>query len=133
MTTPYEPFADVGTDGKADADETGYDAVTNPDPAGDDYHALRNPRGTERDLDREEGEPYQDVGLDGVAGTCQHGATPPAGVSACWDTGEGDGRWTRSPGLDGCTPATSRSCSAASTPPSSARSACGSTAASATS
>ncbi len=101
VTTPYEPFADVGTDGKADRDEAGYDPVTNPDPAGDDYHALYNPRGTERDLDHETGEPYEDVGLDGVAGTCQHGATPPAGVSACWDTGEGDGRWTRSPGLDG--------------------------------
>lgn len=99
VTTPFEPFADVGTDGKADRDEAGYDAVTNPDPAGDDWHALRNPRGTEGDRDRQEGEPYEDVGLDGVAGTCQHGDTPPGGVTACWDTGQGDGAWTRSPGL----------------------------------
>ena len=99
VTTPYEPFDDVGTDGQADAREPGYDPVTNPDPAGDDYHALRNPRGTERDLDHQEGEPYRDVGLDGVAGTCQHGAAPPMGVTACWDTGEADGHWNRSPSL----------------------------------
>lgn len=100
VTTPFEPFADVGTDGKASRDEAGYDPVTNPDPAGDDWHALRNPRGTEGDLDRQEGEPYEDVGLDGVAGTCQHGATPTPPVRACWDTGQGNGRWDRSPGLD---------------------------------
>ena len=100
VTTPYEPFSDVGTDGKASADEAGYDAATNPDPAGDDFHALRNPRGTEGDRDHQDGEPYEDVGLDGIPGTCQHGQTPVLPIRACWDTGEGDARWTRSPGLD---------------------------------
>ncbi|HVV85967.1 MAG TPA: hypothetical protein VHE35_23065 [Kofleriaceae bacterium] len=99
VTTPYEPFSDVGTDGKADVDEPGYDPVTNPDPDGDDWHALRNPRGTEGDRDHEDGEPFEDVGLDGVAGTCQHGQTPVPPVRACWDTGEGNGHWDRSPGL----------------------------------
>ncbi len=96
---PYEPFQDVGTDGLADADEPGYDAVTNPDPNGDDYHYLRNPLGTEGNFDYDEGEPYEDVGLDGVAGTCQQGETPGAGVAGCYDYGEGDNQWTISPNL----------------------------------
>ena len=95
ITDPFEPFADVGADGQADADEPGYDPVTNPDPAGDDYHALRNPRGTEGDHDRQDGEPFEDVGLDGVAGTCQWSAATPT----CYDAGEGDGQWTQSPNL----------------------------------
>ncbi|MBK7071634.1 MAG: hypothetical protein IPH44_04950 [Myxococcales bacterium] len=95
ITDPFEPFADVGADGLADAAEPGYDAATNPDPNGDDYHALRNPRGTEGDHDRQAGEPYEDVGLDGVAGTCQWSAA----ATACYDTGEGDGQWTQSPNL----------------------------------
>jgi hypothetical protein len=88
-----EPFADVGLDGKASAQEAGYDAATNPDPAGDDWHPLRNPAGTENNHWRDEGESYEDVGLDGVAGTCQ---MPAAG---CFDHGEGDGRFTLNPGL----------------------------------
>ncbi len=99
ITNAFEPFDDVGTDGVASVSEPGYDPVTNPDPAGDDYHALRNPLGTERDNDRQPGEPYRDVGLDGVAGTCQWGQTPPGGVSACYDFGEGDGEWTLSPNV----------------------------------
>ncbi len=99
ITNAYEPFADVGADGVASAAEPGYDAASNPDPAGDDHHYQRNPRGTEQNLDFDAGEPYQDVGLDGVAGTCQHGATPPAGVSRCYDVGEGDGVWTLSPNV----------------------------------
>jgi S-formylglutathione hydrolase FrmB len=99
ITNAYEPFADVGSDGKVDKDEPGYDPVSNPDPSGDDYHALRNPRGTEGNLDWDVGEPYEDVGLDGVAGTCQHGQTPPAGASGCFDFGEGDGKWTLSPNV----------------------------------
>jgi hypothetical protein len=89
-----EPYQDVGADGIADKDEPGYDPVTNPDPAGDDYHWQKNPLGTENDGTWEQGEPYEDVGLDGVAGTCQ---TPMAG---CYDYGEGDGKWTVSPNLD---------------------------------
>ncbi len=99
ITNAYEPFDDVGTDGVPSRLEPGYDPVTNPDPAGDDYHALNNPLGTEGDGDRQDGEPYQDVGLDGVAGTCQYGQPPPGGVAACYDFGEGDGQWTLSPNV----------------------------------
>jgi S-formylglutathione hydrolase FrmB len=99
ITNPFEPFQDVGPDGLASVDEPGYDAVTNPDPNGDDYHYLRNPLGTEGNWDRDEGEPYDDVGLDGVASTCQHGDTPVAPVTNCFDIGEGDGEWTVSPNL----------------------------------
>jgi hypothetical protein len=94
ITNAYEPFSDVGTDGKADKDEPGYDAVSNPDPAGDDYHYLRNPLGTENNGTFDTGEPYEDVGLDGVAGTCQAPAT------GCYDYGEGDGQWTLSPNVE---------------------------------
>ena len=96
----YEPFADVGSDGVASADEPGYDPVANPDPNGDDWHYQRNPRGTENNLDFDAGEPYEDVGLDGVTGTCQVGDTPPTGTSACYDFGEGDGMWTLSPNVE---------------------------------
>ncbi len=95
VTSPYEPFADIGTDGVASPEEPGFDALSNPDPSGDDYHALRNPRGTERDQDRQVGEPFEDVGLDGVAGTCQWSVATPA----CYDSGEGDGEWNLSPNL----------------------------------
>lgn len=95
ITNAYEPFADVGTDGVADKDEPGYDAVTNPDPSHDDYHYLRNPLGTEHDGEREDGEPFEDVGLDGVASTCQ--AAP--GVPGCYDVGEGNGTWDISPNV----------------------------------
>ena len=95
ITDPFEPFADLGPDGLASRDEPGYDAVTNPDPAGDDYHALRNPLGTEGDHDRQAGEAFEDVGLDGVSSTCQWSAATPT----CYDVGEGDGAWTQSPNV----------------------------------
>lgn len=94
VTNAYEPFLDVGVDGKADAEEAGYDATTNPDPAKDNYHALRNPGGTERNGNFETGEPYEDVGLDGVASTCQQGAG-----ATCYDFGEGNGKWDLSPNV----------------------------------
>lgn len=94
ITNAMEPFDDVGTDGVADAQEPGYDAMTNPDPAGDNYHSIRNPLGTEGNGNREEGEHFMDVGLDGVAGTCQ--ATEGGN---CYDFGEGDGQWTISPNV----------------------------------
>jgi hypothetical protein len=100
ITNAFEPFDDVGTDGIPSSAEPGYDAQSNPDPAGDDYHALRNPLGTERDNDRQTGEPFVDIGLDGVAGTCQWGQTPPQGTAACYDYGEGDGQWTLSPNVE---------------------------------
>ena len=38
---------DVGIDGMPDSLETGYDLITNPDPAGDNY-SKTNKRGTEK-------------------------------------------------------------------------------------
>lgn len=99
ITNAYEPFRDVGSDGVASAGEPGYDMMTNPDPAGDDYHSLRNPLGTEKNGTFETGEPYDDFGLDGVQGTCQQGATPPNGVAGCYDFGEGNGSWDLSPNM----------------------------------
>ena len=86
-----EPYQDTGTDGKADADESGYDPLANPDPNQDDYDFALNPNGTENDHTWEQGEPYQDVGLDGVPGTPQQSA-------GGYDVGEGDGKFTLSAG-----------------------------------
>ena len=72
------------------------ESVTNPDPNHDDYHYLRNPLGTEGNNELDPGEPYEDVGLDGVAGTCQQAA----GVSGCYDVGEGNGKWDLSPNVE---------------------------------
>jgi hypothetical protein len=95
VTNAYEPFSDIGVDGKADADEAGYNAQTNPDPAKDNYHYLRNPLGTENNGDFEVGEPYEDVGLDGVAQGC------PAGSAAgCYDYGQGNNKWDLSPNVE---------------------------------
>lgn len=90
----HEPFSDVGSDGKADAAEAGFDAKTNPDPAGDNYHYLKNPAGTEGNFRHDAGEPYEDVGIDGVKGTCQ----AKSGTSGCYDHGEGNGAFDWSPG-----------------------------------
>jgi pimeloyl-ACP methyl ester carboxylesterase len=99
ITNAFEPYKDVGTDGLADASEPGYDAATNPDPNKDNYHSLRNPLGTENNGSYEANEPFDDFGLDGVAGTCQYGATPGSGIGGCYDFGEGDGTWTLSPNV----------------------------------
>ncbi|MEZ4410173.1 MAG: hypothetical protein R3A52_27405 [Polyangiales bacterium] len=87
----YEPFSDVGPDGVPSSMEPGYDPVTNPDPAGDDYDRQFNPAGTEGNYTRDEGEPFEDVGVDGVV--CPTGQTCP------YDVGEGNGRWDQNPGL----------------------------------
>ncbi len=93
-----EPYSDFGTDGVPSAMEPGYDAATNPDPAGDDFDYLRNPAGTEGNRRHDPGEPFEDTGIDGVLGKgCKAGTTPPAGVSGCYDWGEGDGQFTESP------------------------------------
>ncbi|MBA3456803.1 MAG: hypothetical protein H0T42_27185, partial [Deltaproteobacteria bacterium] len=99
VTNAYEPFTDVGPDGKASKDETGYDATSNPDPAKDDYHYLRNPLGTEANGDFDAGEPYLDVGLDGVAATCQVGESPGGGIGGCYDFGQANGKWDLSPNV----------------------------------
>jgi hypothetical protein len=81
----FEPFQDYGTDGIADKDEPNYDPVMNPDPDGDDYDAIKNPRGTEGNYVHDEGEWFGDYGIDGVDGT--------------GDYGEGDGMWTVNPNV----------------------------------
>ncbi|MEZ4406856.1 MAG: hypothetical protein R3A52_10310 [Polyangiales bacterium] len=95
-----EPWRDVGADGLASVDEPGYDAETNPDPAGDDYDRFFNPAGREGNFTRDEGEPFDDLGVDGVA--C------PAGRTCPYDYGEGNGRWdsngTVTPGSDRMNP-----------------------------
>ncbi len=85
----HEPWVDTGTDGIIDANEPGYDAVTNPDPNGDDYDPYINPNGTEGDHRYELGEVFSDFGLDGVNGT----------ASSPYDLGEGDGKFTMASGL----------------------------------
>lgn len=94
-----EPWSDVGTDGVASANEPGYAPGVNEDPAGDDYDPQYNPTGTEGNYRYEQGEPFQDVGLDGVAGTKQQ---PPGGWEKPgdgYDVGEGDGKFTVARGL----------------------------------
>ncbi len=86
----HEPWSDVGVDGLADKNEPGYDAVTNPDPDQDDYDFQMNPSGTEGDHRYEQGEPYEDYGLDGVPNT----------KSSPYDVGEGDGKFTMAKGLE---------------------------------
>jgi hypothetical protein len=86
-----EPYLDTGGDGLADTEEPGYDAVANPDPNQDDYDYALNPNGTENDHVWEQGEPFQDVGLDGVPNTPQQ-------ANGGYDVGEGDGKFTLSSG-----------------------------------
>ncbi|MEM1029155.1 MAG: hypothetical protein AAGN82_02345 [Myxococcota bacterium] len=78
-----EPWDDWGTDGIPSAEEPGY-GPTNLDPAGDDYDPRFNPLGTENDHRYQGGEPFRDVGLDGVANT----------ADSPYDFGEGDGVFT---------------------------------------
>ncbi len=93
----WEPFDDVGCDGMASADEPGYDPETNPDPHSDDYDWYRNPNGTEGNWLYDNcgaglAEPYQDVGLDGVAGTPQF-------ADGGYDYGEGNGQFDYNPNV----------------------------------
>jgi hypothetical protein len=91
-----EPWKDVGTDGLADANEPGYDATNNPDPNGDDYHYLWNPTGTENNWRYDQGEPFDDLGIDGVP--AQMGSCAYNPQTNCWDFGEGNGKWDMAPG-----------------------------------
>ena len=84
LVQAHEPWKDLGADGKASVDEAGYVAGVNEDPAGDDYDAQYNPTGTENDLRYQMGEPFEDIGTDGVPGT----KTSP------YDHGEADGVFT---------------------------------------
>ncbi len=83
LANAHERFEDFGVDGLADADEPGFNADTNPDPAHDDFDPFDNPDGTEGNLKHDDGEAFEDFGLDGVAGT--------------GDLGEGDGLYTVAP------------------------------------
>ena len=76
-----ERFDDVGADGCASAREDGQGGCLSPelpdsqgpDPNGDDYHWWEAPLGTEANHWRDPGEPYGDLGLDGVADTGDEG------------------------------------------------------------
>ncbi|MFO0602144.1 MAG: hypothetical protein U0324_03165 [Polyangiales bacterium] len=85
-----EPYRDVGADGLPSAMEPGYNAATNPDPAGDDYDRAFNPAGTEGNFNYDPGEPFDDVGVDGMR--C------PAGAQCPHDLGEGNARFDRTAG-----------------------------------
>ncbi len=78
-----ERYDDFGEDGLFNEDEEGFDESTNPDPAGDDWDPTESPFGTEGNHLWDEGEPYLDYGLDGVAGT----------ADSPFDWGEGIGRF----------------------------------------
>ncbi len=80
-----ERYLDYGLDGLKSEDEPGYDPDTNPDPAGDDYDPMTNPNGFEHNFTHDEGEAYDDDGLDGVPAT--------------GDYGEGNGTYDLSPVL----------------------------------
>lgn len=70
-----ERWQDVGVDGCPNEREDGAghcfaDAIPHGegvDANGDDFDLLANPHGTERDHQWQEGEPFEDLGLDGVA------------------------------------------------------------------
>ena len=81
-----ERYDDFGSDGIPNELETGYDALINTDPAGDDYDPFKNPSGTEGNYWFDAGETYLDYGIDGVPDT--------------GDFGEGSGEFERAPGWD---------------------------------
>jgi hypothetical protein len=99
-----ETFDDFGCDRTPSAMEAGFDALTNPDPAGDDYDFQYNPNGTEGNYDYDaEGvcaagasERFDDYGIDGVNGTPQIAA----GGGGGYDVGEGDGAFNRTRGAE---------------------------------
>ncbi|MEP7123928.1 MAG: hypothetical protein ABJE95_23570 [Byssovorax sp.] len=95
----HEPWGDFGVDGLPSAQEPGYQVGINEDPAGDDYNAQYNPTGTEGNHRFDVGEKYDDVGLDGVAGTPQQPATGYEKAGDGYDVGEGDSKFTVSRGL----------------------------------
>ena len=98
LTMSHEPFSDWGIDGLPDASEIGYDPETNPDPAGDNYHWMKNPAGTEGNWQYDEGEPFEDSGLDGITGM---GCEVDASALGCYDHGEGNGQFDVTPGWVG--------------------------------
>ncbi len=102
LLNPWERFSDTGPDGCFDNLEDGLggcvDELPAPpakdaarpvstDPNGDNYHWLDNPSGRERDDRYDLGEPFSDLGLDGVD----------EAVTGAPDHGEGNGVWDASP------------------------------------
>jgi len=92
-----ERFKDVGRDGCANEFEDGKGgclATSNGAPTvdanGDDFDLVKNPQGTEGNFEYDEGEPFDDYGIDGV----------PESVSGVKDYGEGDGRFTYNPNYE---------------------------------
>ncbi len=91
----WERYEDVGTDGCSDEREDGAggcedaSADASSDPNGDNYHWRDNPNGLERNERFDAGEPYADLGLDGVSET----------VSGFADAGEGNGQWDATEGF----------------------------------
>ncbi len=95
----HEPWSDTGPDGKLSVDEPGYMPGVNEDPSGDDYNPQYNPNGLENNFRYDAGEPFADVGMDGVPGTPQQ---PPTGFRVPgdgYDVGEGNGVFDASRGL----------------------------------
>jgi len=94
-----ERWQDWGVDGCPDSREDGAGGCTvglNPlweegqDPNGDNFDLLLKPYGTEGNREYDEGEPFDDFGLDGV----------PASRAGFADYGEGNGRFDFNPNLD---------------------------------
>ena len=93
----FEPYRDHGCDAVPSVDEGGYDLETNPDPNGDDYDWYRNPLGTEGnfiydDCGMGQAEAYDDLGIDGVAGTAQVD-------TGGFDYGQGNGHFDYNPNV----------------------------------
>jgi hypothetical protein len=99
ISAGHEPWRDDGVDHTPSSLEPGYEAGVNDDPNGDDYHPQYNPTGTEGDRRYQEGELFDDVGLDGVAGTAQQPKDGWKNEGDGYDVGEGDGKFTASRGL----------------------------------
>lgn len=95
-----EPWRDTGSDGVFSVSEPGYDRESNPDPNGDDYDRFFNPAGRENNLTRDDGEPYDDLGVDGVSCPSTHRCP--------YDYGEDNHRWDSAqnlaPGADRMNP-----------------------------
>lgn len=89
-----ERWRDVGADGCANDREDGKGGCTatgaSGDPNRDDHDLLANPLGTEGNHEYDEGEPFDDYGIDGV----------PESRSGFKDLGEGDGRFSYNPNYE---------------------------------
>ncbi|MCX6744253.1 MAG: hypothetical protein NTX82_01880, partial [Candidatus Parcubacteria bacterium] len=70
--TIREPFLDYGEDGKSNSEETGYDPINIPDPAGDDFNGSA---GTEGNHIYNAGEPFIDFANSNVYDLNLNGAS----------------------------------------------------------